>query len=41
MLGKAIVPGSSWLILPFTAQTFQKSTFIEKKKILIALFATT
>lgn len=29
-LGKAIAPGSSWLILPFTAQTFQKSTFIGK-----------
>lgn len=30
MLGKAVALGSSWLILPFMAQTFQKSTFVEK-----------
>lgn len=39
-LGKAGALGSSWLVLPFTAQTFQKSTFVEKI-FLIALFATT
>lgn len=38
--GKAVALGSSWLILPFMAQTFQKSTFVEKI-FLIALFATT
>lgn len=39
-LRKAVALGDSWLVLPFMAQTFQKSTFVEKI-FLIALFATT
>lgn len=39
-LRKAVALGDSLLVLPFMAQTFQKSTFVEKI-FLIALFATT